>query len=351
MGVTGGSKLATWKMSGFARKLPSNSAHLRSAPALESNIGHTGGRHKKTVSFSKQQPEERTIAVGEADIEGVPVNSVDSDSAAVSGLAEQMANQVVRDPEEGPLSSSVFQRDTPPLDPMVEKLLEREFGKPVEGEVVGEDDIGTNQHEPRGEPAKFTSKEGYEGDEKRHRQQQDLLLARNNSKANPLNSPVNNEPLIEEKGDLEHYAFLEDHVRSLKPASIGKGGRFSKLFSTKLFGKRASSSTSEGKPSHSSIVTLPDQQLVRVYAGNFTSLHGYKTLLVEESCSMAEVAEQACEKFTLVSDGHDYVLSVVHFDSHEILPVAATTTLASVVEMAKRATIMEGGFAPETSRS
>lgn len=66
---------------------------------------------------------------------------------------------------------------------------------------------------------------------------------------------------------------------------------------------------------------------------------------------MAEVAERACEKFALVGDGHDYVLSVVHFDSHEVLPVAATTTLASVIEMAKRATIMEGSFAPETGRS
>lgn len=411
-GVTGGgSKLATWQMSGFARRPVSGGAHLRSAPAIEGNTSHTsstgatdgygGGRHKKTVSFSKRQPEEHTIRQEEdADIPdaNTMIISGGGDSEAVDELSVQMASHAMGDPEEGPLGSPVFPRDLPPLDPIVEKLLEREFGKPLREEIVPTEEgqrtangIVEQRHEEDGCSLIDGSKYGMRmggGDgsveepshQLQHCRDQSHHLSSNNGRAPPTDEIISNasplsglpvitpfptkddelksgQPIGGDKGDLEHYTFLEDHARAtLKPASTNKGSRLARLLSsTKIFGRRktgAGGMTAKDKSgTASSLASMPDQQLLRVYAGNFTSLHGYKTLLVEEACSMAEVAERACEKFTLINDGHDYVLNVVHFDTHEILPVAATTILASVIEMAKRATIMEGGFAPETGRS
>lgn len=433
-GITSGSKLATWQMSGFARRPTYGGAHLRSAPVIEGNAAaHAGGRHKKTVSFSKRQPEEHTIQSETTEL--IDANSAmvteGEDAGMVDELTLQMASHAVGDPEEGPLGSPIFHRDIPPLDPMVEKLLEREFGKPLRPEealltveeekmdglagprLEGRDRLfsPSRRRPPLDEEKYGGGKGGGEAGESssrepsqqtpHHRDQlvsHQSLLPSNGARVVPttgelippskgapfsallpITSPTKdtaaaaaagdgdgdgfkdgNLSIKEDKGDLEQYTFLEDHVRdTLKPASGNKGSRFTRLFSsTKIFGRRRKASggtgmTGKGKSgtTASSLATMPDQQLLRVYAGNFTSLHGYKTLLVEEVCSMAEVAERACEKFALVGDGHDYVLSVVHFDTHEILPVAATTTLASVIEMAKRATIMEGSFAPETGRS
>lgn len=93
------------------------------------------------------------------------------------------------------------------------------------------------------------------------------------------------------------------------------------------------------------------EQLLRVYAGNFSAIHGYKTMLVDEEATAGEVADMACEKFGLASDGYDYLLSVVHHESHEILQISANYSLGTVIELAKRATLLESEFSPETEQS
>jgi hypothetical protein len=98
-------------------------------------------------------------------------------------------------------------------------------------------------------------------------------------------------------------------------------------------------------------IALQNAQLLRIYAGNFTAVNGYKTILVDEDASMAEVADKACDKFGVIGDGFDYMLSVVHYDSHEILHVAANYSLATVIELAKRATLLEGQYAETTDKS
>jgi hypothetical protein len=239
---------APWSASGFMRK-----GRLDSAPE---------SRHKKTVSFSETRPVEHHFDVEESS------SSVEGDE-----LAAPMEELHVTEP-------GYYDRN---VDPMVDEILQREFGKPD-------------------------------------------MNARTRKVEEFHSIPPSIEP---------NSAVLMSKSKIREQSKKGKGlGMISKLW----------------KPKQNEF-ELRDEQLLRIYAGNFTSVQGYKTLLVEEGASMAEVADKACEKFGVVGDGFDYMLSLVHCDSFEILHVTANYSLGMVIELAKRATLLEGEYSAITSHS
>lgn len=274
-----------WSRSGFARK----SMSLRSAPAQS--------RHKKTVSFSETKPVEHRFTVDD---------SASCSSGEAAADPSQHLDRFVVEAEDSPIQEPYYDHQ---IDPIVDELLQREFGKPETPtfERCPPPLVQSNGHIPRSsyKPTMLT-------------------------------------PRIDENDD-QGKGFRIDALKVLKSSSL----RPSKL-KIKNFVAKFWRGGSRGAGARELMV---GEQLLRVYAGNFTGVHGYKTLHITEGATMAEVADKAVEKFGLHGDRFNYVLSVVHYESHEVLQVAANYTLGTVIEMAKRATLMEDQLGPATNYS
>lgn len=79
-----------------------------------------------------------------------------------------------------------------------------------------------------------------------------------------------------------------------------------KNFLTRLF-KNDADDGGEAAGSENKIV-----QMVRIYSGNVLEAPCYKTCMAFEGDTLSNLARHAADKFNLLEDGHDYILSVVH---------------------------------------
>ena len=286
-----------WSASGFARK----TAGLCSAPALS--------KHKKTVSFSEKQPEEHRFAV-------------DDDSVTEASISTIIATD---DPHQDQVFSPAGQVNGGydyNVDPIIEELLEREFGKPMDPMA-----------EFREAPLYATPAPAAEANIPRYRSIEyvaDLAPIPEDQSMGSTGSGKAPRPLG--KNDLGPGVAATRSPQKLQRL-------VSRLWRAAARHQRATPAASLYK------------QLLRIYAGNCSAVHGYKTLLLDEDTAMAEVADMAVDKFGLHGDRFNYMLSVVHCETHEILHVAANYTLAMVIELAKRATLMEGDFVAVTDSS
>lgn len=87
-------------------------------------------------------------------------------------------------------------------------------------------------------------------------------------------------------------------------------------------------------------------EMVKVFAGNFSPLESYKTCLVDENSSMLDLEDVAKRLYRLEGDGEDYVLTLVHSQNKHILPVQSQMHLGTLKEITKIATI-EDGYLPD----
>ena len=287
-----------WSASGFARK-----RRLCSA---------TQARHRKTVSFSETKPVEHHFAVEES-----------ASSAEADELVAPIEELSVSQP-------GYYDRN---VDPLVDELLQREFGKPDPKLRTGQE-LRTGQSLASG--------------------QESLRI----ETASVLSPAIEPNVAASSRQSEEHHQHNSHSKRasplpSLPPArsSVEKQQSIRSMFEQSSRKARALGVISRMWKGKQSAPQIHGEQLLRIYAGNFTTVQGYKTMLMEEAASMTEVADKACEKFGVVGDGYDYMLSLVHYDSHEILQVAANYSLGTVIELAKRATLLEGNFSAITSQS
>ncbi len=98
-------------------------------------------------------------------------------------------------------------------------------------------------------------------------------------------------------------------------------------------------------------------QSIRVYTGNFAPQSGgegeHVLLTVDESSTMDSVLHEAYVRFFAEAedDHYDYVLSLVHFESHELLDIDGQYTVARAAELAKAMTLLEPSYSAETVAS
>jgi hypothetical protein len=95
-------------------------------------------------------------------------------------------------------------------------------------------------------------------------------------------------------------------------------------------------------------------QMLRVYAGNFSQeWSGYRTLLASEGDTMEQLIKSAIQRFrlTLNQSNLGAYLTLENPDTHHslLLPDPRITTLGTVIELAKRATQMQGPIPKESS--
>lgn len=328
-----------WSRSGFARR---STTPLRSAPAVS--------RHKKTVSFSERKPVEHHFAVEDSASStnseegellarrtaGLTVGGDDCDEHENGHGADDGASQE-------PLSPSPVGFYAQNVDPIVEELLEKEFGKPELGSPGAG---GLECASPMGLPPLAPVPQA-------NRMAATTGSARHCTPPPKFTPPP---PEVDTFDDMREIIAAGEGVQGRGLGKIGTiitssvvkrpASKLKKCIGKLWKAQEARRSVSRPRP-------VPPQkgQLLKIYAGNFSSVQGYKTILVEEEATMAEVADKSVEKFGLNGDRFNYMLSVVHYESHEILQVSAAHTLGMVIELAKRATLMEGDFAPQTDAS
>lgn len=323
-----------WSASGFARK----SMSLRSAPAVS--------RHKKTVSFSEKQPEEHRFAVEDDSATeasaGDGMEPEDDDDELREDAAEHGRRDRTRGSEREPPMTPDSETYDYNVDPIVDELLEREFGTPLDPlHSFKETSSSSLSLSSSLVSASAAAAAAFTSSPMRALQPE----AQSNG---PLYRPADFAhevvPVMEKKGKRT------DKKEPPRPNDLGPGVPANRS-PQKLKSLVSRLWRVAARPTRTSAAAHAHKQLLRIYAGNFSAVHGYKTLLLDEETPMAEVAEMAVDKFGLQGDRFNYMLSVVHCETHEILHVSANYTLAMVIELAKRATLMEGEFVPVTDSS
>ena len=285
------SKQPSWMNSGFAVR----AKNLRSAPIAT--------RHRKTVSFSEAKPSEHNLSAGT-----MSSSSGSSQEELCNQMSRLGSGTITEQTMDGPLFSP-SEYDQQILDPAIERLLEKEFGVPVEDSKLRHDSC--NYY-------------GSVNDD-------DIFLTPKPE------MEANTTELNDRKG---FFNLKTPIIPKVLPTPNLKARRLASFIKKFWKGRAAESPRSN-----------QDSQLFRVYSGNFTATFGYKTLQVEERASLEDMLEIAKDKFGLSQDGFKYSLCLVHVDTCEQLPLSKAHDLANIIELAKMATIIEETHAPETKKS
>jgi len=277
-----------WKASGFYR---SATAMQRQRQTVEKD----GERHRKTVSFSASKPVEHVIpAVSSSSSEGTNssggLSSADIDDSPISVRQESSFKR-----------RSASLRRTPTIasagrDPQLEEMLKKEFGSPTE--PIPERGVSPELSSAKETP--FLEKGASTEDTKENT----LMLEENIimlPTSDPPPPPVTNPSINKSK------------AKKRKPSMF-----------MNLFKKDDKQEEQQ-------------RQMLRIYAGNCAAIACYKTILVQESGLIGEIAAMAGKKF----DTDSCELSLVHVKTGETLRIAEERTLAHVIELAKKATLME----------
>lgn len=86
-----------------------------------------------------------------------------------------------------------------------------------------------------------------------------------------------------------------------------------------------------------------EEQMIRIYSGNFKAESSYKTCMMKESETMTRLHDKAVNLFKMhENDRTGYELSLAHVITHQVIPLRPTVTVGSAIELAKLATIEEG---------